>query len=313
MFNQLFFEYLMDSGNMTDSLLLSDDLRPFGECSDIEKNGLLKRVNLDGHIVCPDCGTMLSWTMISNISGKRTPLSSCPDCGVFSPEDNAFYAWKVNHSYILSVIVKYLKCSGGIKEILPETFWLLGRAPIAGQSREIFVGRSLCSPEVAKVVSNELPANETALLFVFGDIPEISFKNLKKERIFALKEFCFFEEDNLILDSTAIRAQLQVAIESRPEKVKSSGRYSKMGDLIIKLKVELRQYMIGVYGAIEQAESIHHDYDFRPLKQVDLARMMGVEKYTISRAMQTDLELKTLFEAAGNRTSAYAYGRKAAR
>ncbi len=311
--SRLCFEYLMALGNGTSSLLLDRDLDEYEDRPAMENAGLLKPVDLNGRTVCPDCGTMLPYTITHDADGKRIPLASCPNCGVFSPSSMDFRAWSVDYTPIISAAAKYLNCSGQIAEILPEVLWNLGRAPVAGQSREIFVARSLCAQHVAENISRMLPENRTAVLLVIGNIPPLPFSGFDAGRIFPIKDFCVPTEDGFIFDSASVIAKMRTVIENRPQKAKAPGRHSKMGDLLIKLKAELRQYMIGVYGAIEQAESAGRDYDFQQIKQVELARMTDVDKYTITRALQTDLELKALFDAARNRASVCAYGRKAIR
>lgn len=311
MLNQGFFDKVTTLGNLTEAILLHHELAEYG--GELQRLGMLFRTNLNGHVICPECGKMLPWTMLRNSGGRQSPLASCPDCGMFVPRERDFQAWRVDFGPILSAAAKYLKCSGQIRELLPSALWNLGRAPVAGQSREIFAGRALNNQQVSKVVKSILPSNNTAILLVVGNLPPFPFGGFVADRTFLLKDFCNCDEGKIVFDAAAMASALQGSLNTQPKKAKSQGRHSRIGDLIIKLKVELRQYMVGIYGAIEQAESSGRDYDFHPIKQVELARMMNVDKYTITRALQTDLELKALFDAAGNRASVYAYGRKAVR
>lgn len=309
--NQDFFDNISTWGNLTEAMLLPHEL---AECGDeLKRLGLLVRTNLNGHVICPECGEMLPWTRLRNPDGNQSPLANCPDCGMFVPCEKDFQAWRVDFTPMLSAAAKYLKCSGQIKELLPSALWKLGRAPLAGQSREIFAGRALNHQRINEVAPGILPSNNTAILLVVGNLPQLPFGGFVEDRTFLLKDFCRLGEHEIVFDTAAMASILQGVLNAQPKKAKSQGRHSRIGDLIIKLKAELRQYMVGIYGAIEQAESSGRDYDFRPLKQVELARMMNVDKYTITRALQTDLELKALFDAAGNRASVYAYGRKSVR
>ena len=69
--------------------------------------------------------------------------------------------------------------------------------------------------------------------------------------------------------------------------------------------------MKGNYSALLQAERSNTDYEFPELKQSDLAVMFDVPRVYIKRAMDQDLELRTLFDAANNRNSTMAYASKA--
>ena len=92
---------------------------------------------------------------------------------------------------------------------------------------------------------------------------------------------------------------------------KKPGKNSKVGDLAVKLKQTLREHMKGVYSAMLQAERSNTDYVFPELRQSDLAKMYNVPRVYIKRAVDNDLELRTLLESANNRDSTMAYGARA--
>lgn len=90
----------------------------------------------------------------------------------------------------------------------------------------------------------------------------------------------------------------------------SSGKNSKIGDVIIKLKAELRQFMCGVYSEFSQAERSGKDPRFAGIRQNELAAAANVSSVMVNRALKKDMELKALFDAANNPGAAYAYGRR---
>ena len=138
-------------------------------------------------------------------------------------------------------------------------------------------------------------------------------QNLTKEsRIFVVPYYdTSYEEGKIIFDASHIHAQVVTLTALEEPPAKSPGKNSKIGNLIIKLKQELREYMKGNYSALLQAERSNTDYEFPELKQSDLAVMFDVPRVYIKRAMDQDLELRTLFDAANNRNSTMAYASKA--
>ena len=60
-----------------------------------------------------------------------------------------------------------------------------------------------------------------------------------------------------------------------------------------------------------QAERCNKDYVFPELRQSDLAKMYDVPRVYIKRAVDNDLELRTLLESANHRDSTMAYGARA--
>ena len=91
------------------------------------------------------------------------------------------------------------------------------------------------------------------------------------------------------------------------------GRNSVIGDAIIKMKTELREFMRGVYSDFEQAEKSGREPVFEGIRQNQLAVLAGVTPVIVTRALKRDMELKALFDAANNPRTAYTYGSKARR
>ena len=99
-----------------------------------------------------------------------------------------------------------------------------------------------------------------------------------------------------------------------PPEIAGAIRYAdkwKIGDVIIKLKAELRQFMCGVYSEFSQAERSGKDPRFAGIRQNELAAAANVSSVMVNRALKKDMELKALFDAANNPGAAYAYGRRA--
>jgi hypothetical protein len=161
-------------------------------------------------------------------------------------------------------------------------------------------------------IMKHLPEGKTPILLIFGD--KIFLHKLGKfsaDRVFKFSHLARMEEGKIIFDASHIHAQVGTLTALEESPAKSPGKNSKIGNLIIRLKQELREYMKGNYSALLQAERSNTDYEFPELKQSDLAVMLDVPRVYIKRAMDQDLELRTLFDAANNRNSTMAYASKA--
>ncbi len=157
-----------------------------------------------------------------------------------------------------------------------------------------------------------LATGKTPLLLVLGSAPRPeNLGTFSPDRVFLFSDLTVIADGKIHFDASIIQAQLGTLPALAEPARKTVGRNSKIGDLIIKLKAELREYMRGNYSAVMQAERHNRMYDFPEIKQSDLARMLGVERVYIKRALDTDLELKTLFASANNRNSTLAYGHRA--
>ena len=235
----------------------------------------------------------------------------CHECGLYELEPEEQVLWRIDYTPLFEAARKSLACTGEITELVPFALWSLGRAPIAGQSREIFACAGINTDRNAEIMPH-LPEGKTPILLILGNapIPE-KLGSFSSDRVFNFSHLARVENGEIVFDSSHILSQIATLPALEPPPEKAPGKNSKIGDLAIKLKQTLREHMKGVYSAILQAERSNTDYVFPELRQSDLAKMYNVPRVYIKRAVDSDLELRTLLESANNRDSTMAYGSRA--
>ena len=275
-----------------------------------EKIGMLRKRPVDRMVRCRYCDTFVPFHVQESIDGIVMRADCCV-CGMYELYPEEKVVWRIDYTPVFQSARQNLNCSGEIVEILPHALWSLGRAPICGQSREIFACAGINSYYNDEIMKH-LPEGKTPILLIFGDkvLPH-KLGKFSADRVFKISHLARMEEGKIIFDASHIHAQVGTLTALEESPAKSPGKNSKVGDLIIKLKKELREYMKGNYSALLQAERSNTDYEFPELKQSDLAVMFDVPRVYIKRAMDQDLELRTLFDAANNRNSTMAYASKA--
>ena len=312
MCNRTSFDTLLDFGSVAEEFLLDCyDLSSLHMNSDeLTAVGLLRKQPIGKKVRCRDCDSTIPVVARERKTGIIL-YGDCPECGFYELEPEEQVLWRIDYTPLFEAARKSLACTGEITEIVPFALWSLGRAPLAGQSREIFACAGINTDRNAEIMPH-LPDGKTPILLILGNapIPE-KLDSFSSDRVFNFSHLARVENGEIVFDSSHILSQIATlpALEQPPEK--APGKNSKIGDLAIKLKQTLREHMKGVYSAILQAERSNTDYVFPELRQSDLAKMYNVPRVYIKRAVDSDLELRTLLESANNRDSTMAYGSRA--
>ena len=304
MCNRTSFDILLDFGSVAEEFMLDCyDLSSLHlNHKELTSAGLLRKRPIGKTVRCRDCDSSIPVTAWEKKNGIIL-YGDCPKCGYYELEPEEQILWKIDYTPLFEAARRVLSCSGEITEVVPNALWNLGRAPIAGQSREIFA----CAE-----IMPYLPEGKTPILLILGNAakPE-KLGSFSPDRVFNFSHLARMENGEIVFDSSHILSQIATLPALEPPPEKSPGKNSKIGDLAIKLKQTLREHMKGVYSAMLQAERSNADYVFPELHQSDLAKMYNVPRVYIKRAVDSDLELRTLLESANNRDSTMAYGARA--
>ena len=312
MCNRTSFDTLLDFGSVAEEFLLDCyDLSSLHMNSDeLTAVGLLRKQPIGKTVRCRDCDSSIPVVARERKTGIVL-YGDCHECGLYELEPEEQVLWRIDYTPLFEAARKTLACTGEITEIVPFALWSLGRAPIAGQSREIFACAGINTDRNAEIMPH-LPDGKTPILLILGNapIPE-KLGSFSSDRVFNFSHLARLENGEIVFDSSHILSQIATLPALEPPPAKAPGKNSKIGDLAIKLKQTLREHMKGVYSAILQAERSNTDYVFPELRQSDLAKMYNVPRVYIKRAVDSDLELRTLLESANNRDSTMAYGSRA--
>ena len=312
MCNRTSFDTLLDFGSVAEEFLLDCyDLTSLHMNSDeLTAVGLLRKQPIGKKVRCRDCDSTIPVVARERKTGIIL-YGDCPECGFYELEPEEQVLWRIDYTPLFEAARKSLACTGEITELVPFALWSLGRAPLAGQSREIFACAGINTDRNAEIMPH-LPDGKTPILLILGNapIPE-KLGSFSSDRVFNFSHLARVENGEIVFDSSHILSQIATLPALEPPPAKAPGKNSKIGDLAVKLKQTLREHMKGIYSAMLQAERSNTDYVFPELRQSDLAKMYNVPRVYIKRAVDSDLELRTLLESANNRDSTMAYGSRA--
>ncbi len=306
--NLNFFNQILEFGNSSEEVIITSEVATsMGiNINFWEKMGVLKKYH-SANKYCSGCGNRAP-LIIKSIEGEIKSFIDCPQCGMFPLSNFENKEWSIDFLPLVNFIHKSLQGTGVIQEIIPNLLWRAGRVALVGQSRELYCCCAINSWKNNDIVS-QLPEGKQAILVVFGNAPKNgNIGSFEADRVFCANELLLPNDNEILFDSSPIIRQLQ-QLQKEP-KPRTSKKYSIIGDLAIKLKIELKQYMLGNYSAIMQAELSDREYKFPVLTQSALAQMFNVERVYIKRALDKDMELRSLFDAANNKRSTMAYGHK---
>jgi len=312
MCNRTSFDILLDFGSVAQEFVLDcyDLTSLHMNPKELTAVGLLRKQPVGKEVRCQYCDNTIPVVARERKTGIVL-YGDCPECGLNELEPRELFHWKIDYTPLFEATRKSLACSGEITEIVPFALWNLGRAPLAGQSREIFACAGINTYRNPEIMPH-IPDGKTPILLILGNapIPE-KLGSFSSDRVFNFSHLAKMENGEIVFDSSHILSQIAMLPALAPPPEKAPGKNSKIGDLAIKLKQTLREHMKGVYSAMLQAERSNTDYVFPELHQSDLAKMYNVPRVYIKRAVDSDLELHTLLESANNRDSTMAYGSRA--
>ena len=312
MCNRTSFDIFLDFGSVAAEIILDcyDLISLHLNHKELTAVGLLRTQPIGNRICCPYCDKTIPVLSRERKTGIVL-YGDCPECGLNELEPEEQILWKINYTPLFEETRKALYCTGKITEVVTNALWNLGRAPIAGQSREIFACAGINTYRNAEIIPH-LPDGKTPILLILGNAAKPDkLGTFSSDRVFNFSHLARIENGKIVFDSSHILSQIATLPALEPSPAKPLGKNSKVGDLSVKLKQTLREHMKGVYSAMLQAERSNTDYEFPELRQSDLAKMYNVPRVYIKRAVDSDLELRTLLESANNRDSTMAYGARA--
>jgi len=154
--------------------------------------GLVRQVENATSVVCDACseGHIEDVTFIE--SPRRSPVRAyiyCPEHGRVRVPLDRLVQWEVDFGGIANATARALELAGDIEEVVPGRVWFLGKATVAGLSRELFLARGLTWQDAAEVLgkSTHLNAAKSALVLVAGEVPPEDIWNGDAPPVVALK------------------------------------------------------------------------------------------------------------------------------
>lgn len=258
--------------------------------------GVLRQTITATCITCDACGGDHTEEVMSihYPDGKVRFFIWCPDNGRVEVEPERLQQWTLDYRPLLEALASSLSAQGTMVEAIPGRLWNLGRAPLAGKSKTVWVARGLIWPDVGQIASR-LPSGRSHVLFFLGQPAHGDLLSLAPESVIELRSVMRLD-DTLVVDVDAVVSQLtDIPKELAPKRVKKKSRRDAT---VGALKRELRERILSLKDGIRDADDTGRTLDFPPLTQKDLAKAIQVSESAVSRAIQQsgDHELKILLE-----------------
>lgn len=313
MHNQTCFESFLHFGDASEKPGLDENRLADLE---IDINGfvslkLLKKLPLPTEVECETCDNYAD-LIYERDEYKTVVYAKCPQCGLFKPDMLGLNRWIPDFSPLFIILRREMNCNGEMEEVIPDILWNIGRCALSGQSRDVFVVAGINTWRNSEI-EKTLPQGVTPIMIVLGDRP-LSEKIgiFSSDRIFSMSSLIKLTAEGLTADISPIKHGFDLLNMLYAPPKRGPGKNAKIGDITMKLLTELRQYMAGIYSAMDYAEKHEKKYDFAGITQKELAEMLGTTPVMVNRAIKQNPLLPGLFECANDPRRAYSYGMRVA-
>ncbi len=154
-------------------------LLPGGVLARLEGAGLVREIERAQSIVCDACerGHVEEVTFIESPPGSGVrAYVGCPDAGRVRVPLERLRQWRIDFAGLARGIAGALSLAGDVDEIVPGRLWLLGKASLAGTSRELFLVRGMLWRDARDVVASapRFLASRNAVALLAGRVPNES-------------------------------------------------------------------------------------------------------------------------------------------
>jgi hypothetical protein len=264
--------------------------------------GLLREGPVSRTVECDACqeGHVEEVIQMDYPDGKRRFFIPCPECFTVEVNPKRLRQWFPNYGEIAELLYQSLNCRGLVKEIVPNSLWNIGQAPLAGQSHPIWLARSL-----TKEIAPFLPQGKLPLLFV---IAPIHYENaFDPDRTFEMSSLVTLKGSQLNLDVESIRHQ-PGPVENTSQIVSQHFRKDvRRASAIQAAKRELHNHILSMKSLL-----VNTNERLPRLTQKELACRLGESESMISRILNenTDEILTILWKTANNENLIRWYNRK---
>ena len=134
-------------------------------------------------------------------SGVRAYLH-CPEHGRVRVPLDRLRQWEVDFDGLATAVAQVLELAGDVEEITAGRLWLLGKATIAAESREIFLARGLTWEDAHDAIggNSRLNAARLAIVLVAGETPRDTVWSGDAPPVVALRGMVGLDGEGLTVD-----------------------------------------------------------------------------------------------------------------
>jgi len=192
-----------------------DDLAtwPEGVAERLARKGLIRQVENATSVLCDACAGGHVEEVIYIETPRGSPVRAyihCPEHGRVRVPLDRLKQWEVDFNGLAHAIAHALDLAGDVDETIPGRVWLLGKATVAAQSRELFLVRGLTWEDAPEVLgaSTRLNAAGAAIVFAAGEVPPGNIWNGDVPPVVALKTVVALDEGGLSVDRAHLESLL---------------------------------------------------------------------------------------------------------
>ncbi len=142
----------------------------------------------------------------------------CPHAGRVCVPLDRLKQWRVDFGGLAGAVAHALELTGNAEEVVSGRVWLLGKATIAGMSRECFLTRGLTWEDARTILGGCVPLNaaKSALIFAADEVPPAGIWNGDAPPVVALKTVVTLGETSLSVDRGHLEALLSTGRKTAP-------------------------------------------------------------------------------------------------
>lgn len=264
--------------DVRDALLGAGLIKPSGTATSVECDGCRQ-----GH-----GGEVSRFTYPD---GQTRLFIVCPECGRVPVHPDRLRRWAPDYSLVADLIAEALQANGAPQQIVPGRLWDLGRAPLAGQARPVWL---VC--RLDDEVRQRLPADRRLVVFILG-IRLRAELDMDEDRVFEVRHLVRMVDGKLSLDADAVREQLGGAAAAAEPAADTPRKRDARAKGIAAVKRTLRDQAL----MRKSARKRNWDVEMPALTQKQLAEAAGVSEPTLSRILNDtsrdrDQEVKMLWD-----------------
>lgn len=193
--------------------------------------GLVRETGAAASVVCDACDL----GHVEDVVFVDTPADAgvrayirCPENGRVRVPIDRLRQWEVDLSGIARAVARALaggSAAPGIAEIAPSRIWFLGKAHLAGRSRELFLARGIHLHDGAEALkkASRLRASRTAVVFVPDAAPPPEIWGPAQPPVISLSTMLSLQPSGLVVDQAHVEAvlnpEIRVSADARKDAV----------------------------------------------------------------------------------------------
>lgn len=252
-------------------------------------------------VVCDACDDHHAATVIT-LPGRNGParhLYMCPENGPQEVAPERLVQYRPDFERFLEWVAHDLGIPGAVEPVIPDLLWRLGRASIAGKSRDVWCLRGWAWAELE--ISPRLPKSKGSVIFTLAALTGIQVPGFDDDHVIGLQEVVRLEGEALRLDVDGIQTRLRSGAPPTEEDSKRFGRRHKRAVLVDQLKKALHEHLLAARSHAKNLEDQGRESELLPRPTLQgLARQLNSSKPSVHRALNDgDKYLEILWETAG--------------